>query len=184
MRNLLLVVLMALTSCKKESVIETYYESVQIGDQTWMALNWDSEQYRNGDPIPQITDSLTWVNARYGAWCYYNNDPLNGQRYGKLYNWYAVNDPRGLAPTGWHVPSNQEWVDMLITTGLVPSQFDARPGGYVGYSTHGLGQYGMWWTSNESDSVMASGYQLTNGNPYEGYFCKLNGFSVRMIKDN
>lgn len=186
MKKLLLITFVALSSCKKEqNPVEAYYQQVQIGDDVWMSLNWDAITYRNGDPIPEITDSLEWVTATYGAWKYYDNDPLTGQRYGKLYNWYAVNDPRKLSPEGWHVATDDEWVDMLINNGLILGGFTNMSGGYVGYSTHGLGQYGMWWTANQSNETMASGYQVVNNtlDAYQGYFCKLNGFSVRHVKD-
>ena len=73
----------------------------------------DVSHYRNGDAIPQVTDPTAWANLTTGAWCYYNNDVANGPIYGKLYNWYAVNDPRGLAPQGWHVPSNVDWRKLI-----------------------------------------------------------------------
>lgn len=81
---------------------------VTIGAQTWSGYNLDVTTYRNGDAIPQVTDLTTWLNTTTGAWCYYNNDPAMGPIYGKLYNWYAVNDSRGLAPTGWHIPTDAE----------------------------------------------------------------------------
>ena len=87
--------------------------TVAIGSQTWMLKNLDVDHYRNGDVIPQVTDPTAWSNLTTGAWCYYNNDPANGTVYGKLYNWYAVNDPRGLAPTGWHVPTDAEWSTLI-----------------------------------------------------------------------
>jgi uncharacterized protein (TIGR02145 family) len=80
-----------------------------ICHQDWMIKNLDVDHYRNGDPIPQVTDQSAWMGLETGAWCYYNNDPANGTIYGKLYNWQAVNDLRGLAPVGWHIPSNGEW---------------------------------------------------------------------------
>ena len=83
--------------------------STTICDQDWMVKNLDVTTYRNGDPIPQVIDPSAWVELTTGAWCYYDNDPANSAIYGKLYNWYAVNDPRGLAPVGWHVPSDAEW---------------------------------------------------------------------------
>ena len=83
--------------------------SVKIGSQTWMVKNLDVDHYRNGDKIPEVKDSAAWSKLTIGAWCYHNNVPANGKIYGKLYNWYAVNDPRGLAPVGWHVPGNSEW---------------------------------------------------------------------------
>jgi uncharacterized protein (TIGR02145 family) len=85
-----------------------------ICDKDWMVLNLNVDTYRNGDPIPQVTDPAEWATLTTGAWCYYNNDPEIGALAGKLYNWYAVNDPRGLAPAGWHVPSKTEW-DALNT---------------------------------------------------------------------
>ena len=91
--------------------------TIQIGSQKWMSKNLDVAFYRNGDPIPQVTDATAWAALTTGAWCYYNNDPTQGNKYGKLYNWYAVNDPRGLAPQGWHVPSDAEWTTLETTLG-------------------------------------------------------------------
>ena len=83
-----------------------------ICDQDWMVKNLDVSTYRNGDQIPEVTDPSAWAGLTTGAWCYYNNDPANGTVYGKLYNWYAVNDSRGLAPAGWHVPTDAEWTTL------------------------------------------------------------------------
>jgi hypothetical protein len=80
-----------------------------------MAENLNVSTFRNGDPIPEAKTDEEWKKAgKEGkpAWCYYENDPKNGAKYGKLYNWYAVNDPRGLAPAGWHVPSDAEWTTL------------------------------------------------------------------------
>jgi len=86
------------------------YPTTKICNQTWMAKNLDVARYRNGDIIPQVTDPTEWANLTTGAWCWYNNDSATyGSVYGRLYNWYAVSDPRGLAPEGWHVPSDGEW---------------------------------------------------------------------------
>ena len=86
------------------------YPTVKICDQTWMSKNLDVARYRNGDPIPQVSNPSDWANLTTGAWCWYNNDSdTYASVYGRLYNWFAVNDPRGLAPTGWHVPSIYEW---------------------------------------------------------------------------
>ena len=85
---------------------ENCIPTIQICNQIWMQKNLAVDHYRNGDPIPQVTDPTEWASLTTGAWCYYNNDPANGSIYGKLYNWFAVNDPRGLAPTGWHIPTD------------------------------------------------------------------------------
>ena len=74
-----------------------------------MLENLSVETYSNGEVIPQVQDKKAWANLRTGAWCYHDNDASNGPKYGKLYNWYAVNDPRGLAPKGFHIPSLAEW---------------------------------------------------------------------------
>ena len=94
---------------------------LQIGQQGWATINLNVTTYRDGTPIPQVTDPTQWSNLTTGAWCYYNNDPVNGSIYGKLYNWYAVagihdNDPstpnKILSPQGWHVPSDAEWTTL------------------------------------------------------------------------
>jgi len=94
------------------SEIKPQYESVRIGNQEWMTRNVDVDRFRNGDLIPHVESDEEWEEARrkgQPAWCYYNNDPENGKKYGKLYNWFAVSDPRGLAPEGFHVPTDKEW---------------------------------------------------------------------------
>ncbi len=87
-------------------------QQVVIGTQTWTTLNLDVNTFRNGDAIPEAKTDSAWEalgKEKKPAWCYYNNDPENGKKFGKLYNWFAVNDPRGLAPKGWHIPSDAEW---------------------------------------------------------------------------
>jgi uncharacterized protein (TIGR02145 family) len=92
------------------------YNTVQIGNQCWTQSNLTVSKYCNGDNIPNLTDNTLWSQTNTsstGAWCNYNNDANNGTTYGKLYNWYAVNDSRGLCPTGWHVPTDSEWNIMV-----------------------------------------------------------------------
>ena len=152
---------------------------VTIGTQVWTGCNLNVDTYLNGDPIPQITDPNLWKSARQGAWCYYNNDPANGAIYGKLYNWYAVNDSRGLAPSGYHIPTDTEWNTLinflgdftiagekLKETGLChwnspnefsnnQSLFTALPAGVRSSdptgdgSFGGIGEYAFFWTSTE-----------------------------------
>ncbi len=91
-------------------VVAVNLPSVTIGTQIWSTKNLDVARYRNGDPIPQVTNPTQWASTRTGAWCWYNNDSATyASTYGRLYNWYALNDPRGLAPQGWHVPTDEEW---------------------------------------------------------------------------
>ena len=89
------------------------YQIVTICNQTWTKTNLNVSKYRNGDIIPQVNDATQWATLTTGAWCYYNNDPTNAPIYGKLYNWFAVNDSRGLAPVGYHIPTDTEWSTMI-----------------------------------------------------------------------
>ncbi|MEY4521156.1 MAG: hypothetical protein RIT10_341 [Bacteroidota bacterium] len=88
------------------------HKEVKIGNQVWMIENLNVDKFRNGDPIPEVKSEEEWKKVGekgQPAWCYYDNDPANGEKYGKLYNWFAVNDPRGLAPDGWKIPSEVDW---------------------------------------------------------------------------
>ncbi|WP_298221700.1 fibrobacter succinogenes major paralogous domain-containing protein [Flavobacterium sp.] len=184
---------------------------VQIGTQIWMTKNLNVSKYRNGDPIPQITDMTQWRYATTGAWCYYNNDPANGAKYGKLYNWYAVNDSRGLTPEGWHIPNDDEWnvlntflggssiaggkmKEVGTTHWLSPNSgatningFTALPGGSRGI--WGEFQYirekGCWWSTSTFGTVNTYRWELVYQyqffNKYIGN--RSTGFSVRCIKD-
>lgn len=134
--------------------------------------------YRNGDIIPEVTDPSIWETLTTGAWCYYNNDSSNGPIYGKLYNWFAVTDPRGLAPVGYHVPSDAEWTilstylggegvsgvaggkmkevglchwDAPNTGATNESGFAGLPGGYNWYNAgfYNIGIQANFWSSTE-----------------------------------
>jgi uncharacterized protein (TIGR02145 family) len=86
--------------------------TVRIGEQEWMTKNLNVSRFRNGDPIPEVSDFEEWRKAgenKTPAWCYYENATDSGKVLGKIYNWHAVNDPRGLAPDGFHVPRLSEW---------------------------------------------------------------------------
>jgi uncharacterized protein (TIGR02145 family) len=100
---------------KNETLVDidgNVYKTVTIGTQVWMAENLKVTKYRNGDPIPNVTDDIEWRTLKTGAYCNYNNDTNIGNKYGKLYNWHAVNDSRRIAPIGWHVPSDKEWTTL------------------------------------------------------------------------
>ena len=185
--------------------------AIFIGTQQWMSKNIDVAFYRNGDPIPQVRDTGTWAALTTGAWCYVNNDSTLGTKYGKLYNWFAVNDPRGLAPQGWHIPTDAEWTTLETTLGgastaggqmkeagtlnwLTPntggnnnSGFTALPAGsrlrYGTFSNNG--SFGNWWSSTESSSIKAWLCLLVsnNGNIVRGLNYKIAGSSVRCLRD-
>jgi uncharacterized protein (TIGR02145 family) len=93
------------------------FETTKIGTQTWMGFNLNVTKYRNGNPIPKVNDFNTWITLTTGAYCDYANDENNSVKYGRLYNWYAVTDPRGLAPAGWHVPSDMELKTLVDSLG-------------------------------------------------------------------
>ena len=104
------------------------YKTVKIGSQLWMAENLKVTRYRNGEVIPNVTDYGQWENLSTGARCAYNNDDGNVATYGLLYNWYAVNDPRGLAPSGWRVPTDADWKKLEMYLGM--SKRDANDEGF------------------------------------------------------
>ena len=185
--------------------------AIVIGTQQWMRENLDVLTYRNGDIIPQVTDPTAWAALTTGAWCYYNNDVANGAIYGKLYNWYAVNDPRGLAPTGWHVPTDDEWTTLTTRLGgttvaggkmkvagttswTTPntgatneSGFAGLPGGFrsTNGSFYDVGSFGYWWSSTEDYATYAWLRDLLyiNGVIDRASGSKRDGFSVRCLRD-
>ena len=89
------------------------YKTIVIGSQEWMAENLRASHYRNGDEIPYVNDTTQWTMLSTGAYCFYDNWPGHECPFGNLYNWYAVADERNLCPTGWHVPSNDEWINLI-----------------------------------------------------------------------
>jgi len=148
-------------------------EPVKIGTPAWAVKNLDVSTFKNGDAIPETKTNEDWVKAAKSgspAWCYYGNKQENGHKYGKLYNWFAVADPRGLAPSGWHVPSDTEWVQMIsflrgekaaaiklkstegredIGNGLNTSGFWGLPGGWRSSEGEFKGKEnnGSWWST-------------------------------------
>lgn len=88
------------------------FESIRIGNQIWMVSNLNVIRFNNGDYIPEIKSAQEWINAgreRKPAWCYYDNSITHGEKFGKLYNWYAIIDKRGLAPNGWRIPTKRDF---------------------------------------------------------------------------
>lgn len=102
---------------------EIYSQTVQIGNQVWMSSNLDVSTFRNGDPIPEAKTKEEWNTAcekQLPAYCYYNYDKEKGQVFGKIYNYYAISDYRGLAPSGFRIPSSRDWE----TLGNTVSNYD------------------------------------------------------------
>ena len=102
---------------KKEKIT---YQTVKIGNKVWMAENLSASRFLNGEIIQEAKTDDEWIKAASNgtpAWCYYNNDPKLGEEYGKLYNWYAISDPRGLAPLGWEIPSDCDYWDLIKELG-------------------------------------------------------------------
>jgi len=93
---------------------------LEIGDQIWMEKNLDLKSFRNGDPIIEVKNNDEWIKAyedKIPAWSYYENLPFNGEQYGILYNYYAIVDPKGLSPTGWRIPSANDWQKLVDALG-------------------------------------------------------------------
>ena len=199
-------------------------QEVTIGTQTWMQKNLNVSKYRDGTPIPQVTDPEKWANLTTGAWCYYENKTANGTIYGKLYNWYAVAGiynaaslankslRKKLAPTGWHVPSDEEWTKLTDFLGGIDlaggkmkskgktlwespntdatnsSGFTGLPGGFrngKGAVVH-VGTRGYWWSSSDTITTYAWFRSLSYNDGYAlriNAKIKRNGFSVRCLRD-
>ena len=190
------------------------YKSIKIGGQVWMGKNLNVSNFRNGDPIPHAESKEAWDKAgdTYSpAWCYYENDSNNGAILGKLYNNYAVNDERGLAPLGWHIPSDEEWTELTDNLGgndkagikmksmsmwnthnnaREEGIFEALPGG-----TRSRGKFQNGGKSVGNDRKGVSTHWWTSTKTYYrslAYFAegvdrdwgsKRTGMSVRCIKD-
>jgi uncharacterized protein (TIGR02145 family) len=147
------------------------YNTVTIGTQVWMKENLKVSKYRNGDAIPTNLDNAAWSSTTSGAYAIYDNNPINDSIYGKLYNWYAVADPRGLCPAGWHVPSDTEWVALESNLGLPESEFfiTSGPRGLT-QNVGGKMKATIYWSTpntsatNESGlSIFPNGYRENTG---------------------
>ena len=209
----LFLVFLGMNSCKKNSVAihnVVTYDTVRIGNQTWMKYNLNVTTYRNGDAIPDVLEPELWQILTTGAYCDYNNIADTGKIYGHLYNWYAVNDSRNLAPEGWHVASDSEWTVLTSYPGVNLKErgtqhwyppntgandnngFTALPGGSRNFdgpfpvdSLTGIGYDGSWWTSTSVDSANAyyRGMRYNVTDAFRGTANKNYAFSVRCVKD-
>lgn len=187
--------------------------SVSVCCQRWMTKNLDVATYRNGDLIPKVTDNSAWLALTTGAYCYYNNDSATyAATYGKLYNWYAVNDSRGLAPEGWYIPTAFERITLgnclggdtlaggpMKEIGTVHwttpnigatnlSGFTGLPSGNRSQITGGFNNVynsSYWWSSTEYDTgvAWAGNLNYNSDNLIISQLHKRRGFSVRCLRD-
>jgi uncharacterized protein (TIGR02145 family) len=131
MKKNIIISIILLTITFKSIAQSEINNTVKIGIQVWMAKNLDVDHFKNGDIIKEVTSREEWGKAnddKTPAWCYLHFDPTNNEKYGKLYNWYAVNDKRGLAPEGWHVPSIEEWKELIDEVGGDGSKLKSKEG--------------------------------------------------------
>ena len=144
------------------------YRTVVIGSHTWMRENLKVSRYRNGDIIPEITRNIDWTLANEGGWCWYDNDSKNDRIYGKLYNWFTVEDTRGVCPTGWHVPTENEWI--ALENALSNSQTGGKTKA-TGTFQEGTG----YWKSPNSFASNETGFTgLPGGLRVIGFFQNLS----------
>jgi uncharacterized protein (TIGR02145 family) len=208
-RNFQFIVLMSIgiiSGCSSEKL-----SGVAIDKQIWQTENLSTDKFSNGDDIPEVKTSEEWQSAAEKgepAWCYYDNDAYNQEKYGKLYNWYAVNDPRGIAPKGWKVPTDEDWQllcvflggDQLAGQKLKSIQgwegdgngtdevgFNAMPGGFR--KTTGefssIGSFALFWSATQYDDQIAT-YRYLDAQTQElsrFNYLKGDGLSVRLIKE-
>jgi uncharacterized protein (TIGR02145 family) len=190
-------------------------QTITIGKQVWMTKNLDVSTFRNGETIPEAKTKEEWISAgenKQAVWCYQGNDSENGTKYGKLYNWYAVNDSRGIAPEGYHIPTDQEWTvfstflggenvagkKMKSSSGWIENGngegngtnkigFSGFPGGYrlSNGDFSSLGGLSEWWSASELDESSAWSRRVGYVRSSLGRLSdnKRNGYSIRCIKD-
>lgn len=187
-------------------------EEIKIGDQIWMTKNLDAYTFRNGDFIQNASSPKEWrqcIEQGIPAWCYYDNSKENGNKVGKLYNWHAVADQRGLAPKDWHIPSDEEWLRLVdnlggpdfaglkmksslgwySNNGTNESGFSALPSGWRFDFKHfySFDAVAYYWSSKKFSSGEIFHIGLTSsGHKVDLTSCLLkdgDGFSIRCIKD-
>ena len=206
MKPLIILLIFLITSFSFQSKTSSEIASIKIGTQIWTTQNLDVTTFRNGDKIPEIESPTEFYQAGLkgkAAWCYYNGDAVNGKKYGRLYNWYAVHDSRGLAPQGWHLPTDKEWIiltdylggetvagkkmkSVIGWDGDNSSGFNAVPeGSSDGGRCEGLGTNGEFWTATEYSSGLARSRGILTGSSqsFRGNDDEPFGFSVRCVKD-
>jgi uncharacterized protein (TIGR02145 family) len=201
--------LTAFIGIEEKSVKRTMINEVKIGNQIWMVENLNVDKFQNGDPIPEAKTNEEWKKAgeaRKPAWCHYDNDLANGAKYGKLYNWYAVNDQRGLAPAGYHVSSSGEFSileeylgkdagqKMKSTNGWNENGNGTNSSGFSGLPTgcrfpdgsfKNIGVVGFCWSSWSTEPGFAVYHYMikNNGELIRADSKKVAGLSVRCLKD-
>ena len=212
--GLLIIALFNFSACSLFNMNKDKYKSIKIGNAEWMTTNLGVTTFRNGDEIQEAQTKDDWVYlCKQGipAWCYYKNDTTNGLKYEKLYNWFAVSDPRGLAPKGWHIAKDEEWTLLTLKLGGVSvagGKLKAKTGWnpYKGTIGNGSNQSGMsimpggfrsglswfgyegdgagFWTSSVADLEKAKYIMLLNASNeiLKGAFGKMNGMSVRCVR--
>jgi uncharacterized protein (TIGR02145 family) len=179
------LILILLSSASYAQEVKDYdgnvYKTITYGKQVWTAKNLNVSHFRNGDPIPEAKTPEEWKNAGAAgnpAWCFYENNPENGLTHGKLYNWFAINDPRGLVPEGWHVSVNNDWstliknllginvagiklkdtIEWKSKSGGNQIGFSALPSGYRAadgkFKDHG--KVSRWWSNSVPVDVIPS----------------------------
>jgi uncharacterized protein (TIGR02145 family) len=191
------------------------YSFTTIAGQDWSTTNLTVKHYKNGDVIPQATNANEWdslTNAGIGTWCYPGYSSILEEYYGVLYNWYAIHDTRGLAPDGWHIPSDDEWVNVKNNLGgfsfagkkmkLIDPQpagwectdnsdnqsgLSAIPTGFIGdngaYAPPYIG--GFYWSSTETDSWNAIHWRLVGCDDaiYRMIVLKKYGMAIRCVRN-
>jgi uncharacterized protein (TIGR02145 family) len=188
----------AASTNKTSSNEPVVYKELPIGKQVWMVENVNIDKFRNGDSIPQAKTSKEWEKAgknKQPAWCYYDNNQKNGAKYGKLYNWYAVNDSRNMAPKGWHIPSDAEWTEVekqiLNSKNSNIDLFNKLSGFRLSQGKFNwIDKCAGWWSTTEGTENFALGRnsygnsaELRNLNDDMEYGSKKLGLSVRCVRD-
>jgi len=158
------------------------YKTVKIGNQWWMAENLKVTHYCNGDAIPNVTDNSEWEGLYTGAYCAYDNNESNADTYGYLYNWYAVDDSRNIAPEGWHVPTDEEWKELEMYLGMSQTEVDKEGWRGTNEGSKLAGNASLWYDGvlKNNSSFGQSGFTALPGGkryPLNGYFYDIGEYA-------
>lgn len=215
MKNILIFISLLfsvlISNSQVEDIDKNTYETIVVDGKKWTTSNLNTTRFQDGSFIPEVTSEKQWkkyMKKKKPAFCYYNFSKKNGEKFGILYNWYAVNDERGLAPKGYHVATDKEWKALIENFGGAEkagsklksvmdwtedknsdneSKFNALPGGFTEDCSkfEQMGYYGYWWSSTEA--VMSNAYSYTmyylDGKVERKVNYKYAGLSVRCVRD-
>jgi len=196
------------SACSSDGDFERLGNSISVENKVWQSHNLFISHFRNGDSIPEAQSDSAWQLASetgQPAWCHYERSEAMGKKYGKLYNYYALTDPRGFVPDGWRIPSLSDWQALNEALDLQAAlQLKAEKGwpghcqaddvyGFAGLPSGGrmttgdflgAGTHATWWALMEANEQQPSYVSMDCEVPWLEHFedYKGSGFAVRLLR--